>query len=293
MRTALNDNTLGFCTFKSKDGTRSRPSKTPSRFITDLDFADDIMLLSDCEHKAQLMLTSIENMASKVGLKINKSKTEFILIGNWDNKNDIKINLSSGNIKLVEDYKYLGSWIMNSAKDFEVRKALAWKACMKLKKIWKSDIIPKNLKLNIFKACVESILLYNAVTWTMNITLEKKLDGCYTRLLRYALGYTWSDKIKNEILYKDIEKISIRLKRRKFKFIENCFNSKSQPISELLFFDHSIMVGNGKLNKGNRSNYIKILLEEINELEESIINVDGIKNLLSNNKYWKNLILKI
>jgi hypothetical protein len=121
-------------------------------------------------------------------------------------------------------------------------------------------------------------------------TLEKKLDGCYTRLLRYALGYTWSDKIKNEILYEGLEKISTRIKRRRFKFIEKCFNSKDQPISELLFFDHSIMVGNNKLNKGNRSNFIKIFLVEINEYKEQIIDVEGLKNLLSNNKLWKNLI---
>ena len=251
------------------------------------------MLLSDCEHKAQLMLTSIENIALKVGLKINKSKTEFMLIGKWPNKDKIKILLSTGNINLVEDYKYLGSWLINSNKDFEVRKVLAWKVCVKLKKIWKSNIISKTQKLNIFKACVESTYLYNAVTWTINSTLEKKIDGCYTRLLRYALGYKWSDKICNEILYEGIEKISIRIKRRKFNFIVKCFNNKDQPISELLFFDHSIMVGNGKLNKGNRSNYIMIFLEEIHNYIESIDNVEGLKILLSDKKLWKNLMSKV
>jgi hypothetical protein len=66
-----------------------------------------------------------------------------MLVGKWPNKNNIKIMLSSGNINLVDDYKYLGSWLINSKKDFEVRKVLAWKTCIKLKKIWKSDLILK------------------------------------------------------------------------------------------------------------------------------------------------------
>jgi hypothetical protein len=33
------------------------------------------------------------------------------------------------------------------------------------------------LKLNLFKALVESILLYNATTWTITKTLAKQLDG--------------------------------------------------------------------------------------------------------------------
>jgi hypothetical protein len=253
------------------------------------------MLLSDSDKNIQIMLNSIESFALKVGLKINRDKTEFMLIGNWVNKHEILISLSSGKINAVDDFKYLGSWLLNSSKDFETRKILAWKVCIKLKKIWQSNIISKNLKLNIFKACVESILLYNAVTWTLNTTLTKKLDGCYTNLLRYALGYKWSDKITNIILYKDIQKISTRLIIRKFNFIYNCYNNNNnfQPLSELLFWEHSLMVGNNKLNRGNRSNYVKILLEEVNNINNSIINVDELKKILSDKKSWFNLIKEL
>jgi hypothetical protein len=40
-----------------------------------------------------------------------------------------------------------------------------------------------------FRACVEStLLLYNAVPWTSTDSLSRKLDGCYTKLLRHALN---------------------------------------------------------------------------------------------------------
>ena len=41
----------------------------------------------------------------------------------------------------------------------------------------------RRLKVNIFKAAVESILLYGSECWTLTKEEEHQLDGCYTRLL--------------------------------------------------------------------------------------------------------------
>ena len=79
----------------------------------------------------------------------------------------------------VNDFKYLGSWLSDSTKDFRVREALAWKAWTRLVKIWKSKLFNRAMKLKLFLACVESTQLYNAVTWTMADTLAKALDGRY------------------------------------------------------------------------------------------------------------------
>ncbi len=68
----------------------SPPSRTrtrtinPGKHLTNLDYADDIALLSGTIANAQSMLLSIETWAAKVGLKINHSKTEFMLVGNWE-----------------------------------------------------------------------------------------------------------------------------------------------------------------------------------------------------------------
>jgi len=130
---ALSNASLGLQLTK-KVGTRTRTT-TPATYLSDLDFADDIMLTSDCAIKAQTMLSAIEETALKVGLRINLKKTEYLLVGNWTDP--VIIFLTSGPIARVEDFKYLGSWLMNSTKDFEVRKALAWNAATKLVKVWK------------------------------------------------------------------------------------------------------------------------------------------------------------
>jgi hypothetical protein len=161
MRVALADQSLGL-KITNTVGTRTR-TLIPAKYITDLDVVDDIMLTSDDAINSQKQLDSIEIMARKVGLKISRAKTEFVMVENWTSL--IELRVSTGTINLVKNFKYLGSWLLSCAENFEIRKALAWKACIRLVKIWKSNSI----------SCVESTLLYNA---TLTDILLRKLDGC-------------------------------------------------------------------------------------------------------------------
>jgi Reverse transcriptase (RNA-dependent DNA polymerase) len=80
MRVALADQSLGL-KITNKVGTTTR-IKIPTKYTTDLDFADDIMLISDDAINSQKQLDSVDIMARKVGLKINTAKTEFMMVEN-------------------------------------------------------------------------------------------------------------------------------------------------------------------------------------------------------------------
>ena len=124
--------------------------------ITDLDFADDIALLSDTAAQAQELLRKVENAACCVGLHMNVKKTQFMTF----NQPDVEIRTVDGSsLEEVNDFKYLGSWVQSTEQDIRVRKALAWKACNKLSKIWKYTL-SRDLKVKLFQATVESVLLY-------------------------------------------------------------------------------------------------------------------------------------
>ena len=82
-------------------------------------------------------------------------------------------------LKLVNDYKYLGSYISSSFKDFNTRKGMAWSACNDLHRIWVSDL-HVNMKIDIFKTLIEPILLYGSETWTLTSKQQQRVDGTYT-----------------------------------------------------------------------------------------------------------------
>ena len=64
------------------------------------------------------------------------------------------------------------------------------------------------LRENFFRATVESVLAYSSQAWTLTKSLENKLNGAYTRMLRAALKVHWSQRDTNKKLYNDLPKIT-------------------------------------------------------------------------------------
>ncbi len=82
--------------------------------------------------------------------------------------------LNGESIEIVDDFKYLGSMISSSEKDFKNRIGQAWGAFWKLEKIWKSKTISTRMKINIFQTSCISILLYGCEAWILTEQLKDK-----------------------------------------------------------------------------------------------------------------------
>ena len=93
-----------------------RSRRHPAQHLTDLDFADDLALITELVEDAEALLQSLERGAALIGLYCNKSKTEYI--NTTESSHNLK-SLSGGTIKRVQDITYLGAWIMNSENDYK------------------------------------------------------------------------------------------------------------------------------------------------------------------------------
>nr|KAG5699714.1 hypothetical protein BaRGS_022112 [Batillaria attramentaria] len=91
---------------QATDGKRTGIQWTFSKQLEDLDFADDIALLSHKQQDAQEKLNRVAEEAEKTGLKINISKTEVMRV---NHKQHDPIQLHQEDIKEVDKFTYLGS----------------------------------------------------------------------------------------------------------------------------------------------------------------------------------------
>ncbi|KAL5260789.1 hypothetical protein ACHWQZ_G010818 [Mnemiopsis leidyi] len=212
--------------------TPRQSRRIPAVTVTDLDFADDLALLSNTIQEAQSLLNDLEVAAEKVGLCMNSSKTEFMTI-NIDSEKALIKSKGGHSLEHVDDFKYLGSYIADSKQDFNTRKGMAWTACIKLQKVWTSGI-SEHLKVKFFKACVEPVLLYGSETWTLNKQFEKRLNGCYTRLLMKAKNLHWKDHPTLNRIYGDLPAIATVLAQRRARFAGHCMRAHDQIISTVL-----------------------------------------------------------
>ena len=166
----------------SSDGLtlkRQRIPRTPAELLAELAFADDIALMEDTVHQAEVLLHKVEAATQSIGLFLNVAKTKVMHV---NPSSDVNILSRSGEtIEKVDDFLYLGGYT-NTSRDMDTRIRKAWGALNSLTKIWRSNVKTET-KVRIFKSVVESILLYGCESWVMTKTAVNKVDGTYTRML--------------------------------------------------------------------------------------------------------------
>ena len=266
-------------TDKSK-GIDIMPNKTnreKNKYLTDLDYADDIALTATLLQDAQDLLSSLEDTSAKVGLFLNAKKTEYMCV-NGDDNPALILARDGTQLKEVSDFKYLGSFVADSKKDFLTRKAQAWKACNKLHNIWQSNISRKT-KLAFFRACIESILLYGSETWTMKKDLQDRLDGTYTRLLMRVQNISWREHKSKTEIYNGVPQVSSILAQRRARFAGHCYRAKDQIISDV------ICMRLPRTCRGRRPfNYIDCVARDINQ------NIIDLPNLMADRNSWRDIV---
>ena len=90
----------------------------------------------------------------------------------------------------------------------------------------------KELKTRFFQATVESILLYGCESWALTTSLEKSLDGAYTRMLRKIYGVRWESHTTNAELYGSIPLVSSKIASRRMRLAGHCYRHQSYaPVS--------------------------------------------------------------
>ncbi|RUS88821.1 hypothetical protein EGW08_003451 [Elysia chlorotica] len=206
---------------------------TLMRQLEDLDFADDISLLSHKLDDAQKKLCRVAEEAEKTGLQINISKTEVMRV---NSKQQNPIRLHEEDIKEANKFTYLGSIVNKdggSDEDIKCRINKARQAFITLRQIWKSKTLSIHNKLRIFNTNVKSVLLYGSETWRVTKTNSKKIQGFTNRCLRNILGVHWPEVISNEELWERTRQtpVETEIMKRKWGWIGHTLRKPASNIT--------------------------------------------------------------
>ena len=185
----------------------------PAEMLTDADFDNVLVILSDKIRNAEKLLKILETAVASVGLYMNTTKTKLIAV----NTEGIITAQNGCDLKQVKDFNYLDSKVISSENDIQMRIGSAWSTLNKLTPIWRSNL-DVSIKREFFKTTVESVLTYSLQAWTLTRSLESKLNGAYTRILRAALNVHWSQRVTNKKLYNDLPKITETIRYCRLKF---------------------------------------------------------------------------
>ena len=102
--------------------------------ITDVNYTDDIVLLTNTPAQDETLLHSLERAAVGTDSRVNTDKTENMCFYQ-------RGNIST--LKLVDKFTYHGSNVSLTENDIKSRLAKAWTAIDRLSVIWKSHLNDK------------------------------------------------------------------------------------------------------------------------------------------------------
>ena len=111
-------------------------------------------------------------------------------------------------------------------------------------------------QLKLIKACIESILLYDSESWTLNVKHQKRLDGTYTRMLILAYNISWKSHPTNKSLYGTLPRVSETVRQRRLSLAGHV-SRHEEPAGKLLLW-----TPNAKRRIGRPYVTLKSIIEE-------------------------------
>ena len=160
--------------------------RVDGKFLSNLRFADDIVLFSKSTSEAETMLKELNEAGKQIGLRINRMKTQFMK-NPWCEGEEIKLDGSP--ITETTAYVYLGRSMNmenNMKEEMDRRRRAAWAAFGPLKEATDHIVDPK-LRAHLFDSTVLPALCYAAETWADTTTTSRNLRTTHRALERSLL----------------------------------------------------------------------------------------------------------
>ena len=207
---AFKDNEDGIYLHTRSDGklynlARLR-AKTKVRHVTirEVLFTDDAAMGTHMEEALQRLIDRLALACDDFGLTISIKKTEVLGQGTTAPPN---IRIGSQVLNAVKRFQFLGSTISsNLSLEPEISSRIARASAvmsMLHKRVWSNNNLTVNTKMQVYKACVLSTLLYSSESWTSYAAQERRLNTFHLRCLRCILGIKWQDRIPNTDVLKE------------------------------------------------------------------------------------------
>jgi hypothetical protein len=110
------------------------------------------------------------------------------------------IKMDSKSFERVEEFKYLGTTLMNqNSIHEEIKSRLKWgNACYySVQNLLSSRLLSKNTNITVYRTVILPVLLYGCETWSLTLREEQRLRVFENRVLR-RIFWPKRDKVTGE-----------------------------------------------------------------------------------------------
>ncbi|KAK3517427.1 hypothetical protein QTP70_010672 [Hemibagrus guttatus] len=164
-------------------------------------FADDIVICSESREQVEENLERWRFALERRGMKVSHSKTEYMCVNEREGSGTVR--LQGEEVKKVQEFKYLGSTVQSNGecgKEVKKRVQAAWNGWRKVWGVLCERKISARIKGKVYRTVVRAAMLYGLETVSLRKRQESELEVAELKMLRFSLGVTRLDRVRNEYI---------------------------------------------------------------------------------------------
>ncbi|KAK3566653.1 hypothetical protein QTP86_001882 [Hemibagrus guttatus] len=164
-------------------------------------FADDIVICSESREQVEENLERWRFALERRGMKVSRSKTEYMCVNEREGSGTVR--LQGEEVKKVQEFKYLGSTVQSNGecgKEVKKRVQAGWNGWRKVWGVLCDQKISARIKGKVYRTVVRPAMLYGLETVSLRKRQESELEVAELKMLRFSLGVTRLDRIRNEYI---------------------------------------------------------------------------------------------
>ncbi|KAK3563929.1 hypothetical protein QTP86_006209 [Hemibagrus guttatus] len=164
-------------------------------------FADDIVICSESREQVEENLERWRFVLERRGMKVRRSKTEYMCVNEREGSGTVR--LQGEEVKKVQEFKYLGSTVQSNGecgKEVKKRVQAGWNGWRKVSGVLCDGKISARIKGKVYRTVVRPAMLYGLETVSLRKRQGSELEVAELKMLRFSLGVTRLDRIRNEYI---------------------------------------------------------------------------------------------
>jgi hypothetical protein len=169
-------------------------------------YADDIGLITCSVVELQTKLEAWNQSLTEHGLKLNKVKSEVMVVSRVPQT--ISISIEGEQLKQTHQFKYLGmDFDRGAIKETAINERISKYSANVglLYPLLKDKHIPTTCKVAIYISVLRPVLLYGCESWTLTSKFKSKVQAAEMRVLRLIKGVTRRDRLRNDDIRNELE----------------------------------------------------------------------------------------
>ena len=178
-------------------------------------FADDIVICEETREEVERRLESWKYALERRGMKVSRSKTEYLCINGGNDDETVKMDDTKA--QRVKKFKYLRSTVQESGgceREVKKRVQAGWNGWRRVSGVICDRRLPARVKGKVYSSMVRPAMVYGLETVAVTKKQVEEMEVAGMKMLRFAMGVTRKDKIRNEHIRSTVKVEQLGMKMR-------------------------------------------------------------------------------